>query len=82
VDGHRCAGEWITIEAMKQAVTFLNDNLTYDVPPQDLRYNLRRMPTLPKSGFVMENVRIRKPMLLETSSFAAEAPAAGCPFHG
>jgi hypothetical protein len=39
------------------------------------------MPTLPKSGFVMENVRISKPMVLEESSLAAEAAPAGCPFH-
>ncbi|UOQ74489.1 cytochrome P450 [Hymenobacter cellulosilyticus] len=73
--GHRCAGEWITIEALKQAVTFLNDGITYDVPAQDLRYDLTRMPTLPASGFLMRHVRITgqpAPTAVQTSA---------CPFH-
>ena len=79
--GHRCAGEWITIEAMKQAVTFLNDYLAYDVPPQDLRYDLRRMPTLPHSGFVMNSVRIKKSLLEQIRRVAADTEASGCPFR-
>lgn len=54
--GHRCAGEWITIELMKAALTALAA-MTYDVPAQDLSVSLRRIPTLPRSGFVMSNVR-------------------------
>ncbi len=83
--GHRCAGEWITIEAMKQAVHFLNDGITYDVPPQDLRYDLTRMPTLPTSGFVMRNVRPTgkaAPIVTPAAAANAASPAAGgCPFH-
>ncbi|TGE29898.1 cytochrome P450 [Hymenobacter metallicola] len=74
-NGHRCAGEWITIEVLKQAVTFLNTGLRYDVPAQDLRYSLTRMPTLPASGFVMRNVRVTgqlAPTAVQTSA---------CPFH-
>ncbi|GAB2776302.1 fatty-acid peroxygenase [Hymenobacter luteus] len=85
--GHRCAGEWITIEALKQAVAFLNDGIRYDVPAQDLRYNLTRMPTLPASGFVLTNVqatgkgaRAALPMPAAGSEKAA-AMAMGCPFH-
>ncbi|PZF87903.1 cytochrome P450 [Micromonospora deserti] len=55
--GHRCAGEWITIELMKRAVTNLTSTMRYDVPPQDLTVNLRRMPTLPPGGFLIANVR-------------------------
>ncbi|MFC0506880.1 cytochrome P450 [Micromonospora costi] len=55
--GHRCAGEWITIELMKRAVTNLTSTIRYDVPPQDLAVDLRRLPTLPPSGFVVTNVR-------------------------
>ncbi|MER7168938.1 cytochrome P450 [Micromonospora sp. NPDC000207] len=55
--GHRCAGEWITIELMKRAVTILTEAIRYDVPPQNLRVNLRRIPTLPPSGFVLTGVR-------------------------
>ena len=55
--GHRCAGEWITIELMKRAVTNLTTTMRYDVPPQDLALVLRRMPALPPSGFLVTNVR-------------------------
>ncbi|GIJ20980.1 cytochrome P450 [Micromonospora lutea] len=55
--GHRCAGEWITIELMKRAVTVLTDVIRYDVPPQDLAVDLSRMPALPGSGFVVTAVR-------------------------
>ncbi|MEU8296879.1 cytochrome P450 [Micromonospora sp. NPDC048909] len=55
--GHRCAGEWITIELMKRAVTNLTSCMRYDVPPQDLAVSLRRLPTLPPSGFLITNVR-------------------------
>ena len=82
--GHRCAGEWITIEAMKQAVAFLNDGLRYDVPPQDLHYDLSRLPTLPNSGFVMANVRTtgHTPPLEMPAAHATAASTGGkCPFH-
>ncbi len=55
--GHRCAGEWITIEVTKRALSYLTRNMTYDVPQQDLSFSLVRMPTYPKSGFVIRNVR-------------------------
>lgn len=56
--GHRCAGERITIEAMKLALTFLTRFMAYDVPPQDLGYSLRRIPTGPRSGFVISRIRL------------------------
>ncbi|WP_266368946.1 cytochrome P450 [Tellurirhabdus rosea] len=56
-NGHRCPGEWITIEALKVAVGFLTQSMTFDVPKQDMDYPITRLPTFPKSGFVMINVR-------------------------
>ena len=56
-NGHRCAGERVTIELMKRAVRLLTESMSYEVPEQDLRIDLSRMPTLPKSGFVISNVR-------------------------
>ena len=56
-EGHRCAGEWITIELMKVAVRFLTGSMRYDVPEQDLRVSLSRMPALPESRFVISGVR-------------------------
>lgn len=57
--GHRCPGEWITLALVKRAVHLLTQATAYDVPPQDLRIPLNRFPTLPKSRFVITNVRGR-----------------------
>ncbi len=57
---HRCAGEWITIEATKVAVKFLATCIEYKVPDQDLSIDLSRMPTFPKSHFVITNVKVKK----------------------
>ena len=53
--------------------------MTYEVPPQDLRIDLTRMPTQPASGFAMQQVRATN----STGPVAAVRPAtaAGCPFH-
>jgi fatty-acid peroxygenase len=59
--GHRCAGEWITNGVMEQAVTFLVREMAYDLPPQDLRVPLGKIPTLPRSGFRITNVRPTTP---------------------
>lgn len=55
--GTRCPGEWITIELMKKSIDFLVNDLDYQVPIQDLTFSLRRIPTLPKSRFIMTNIR-------------------------
>ncbi|MDG4799169.1 cytochrome P450 [Micromonospora sp. WMMD980] len=57
VTGHRCAGEWITIELMKRAVAALTGAMSYRVPPQDLALDLGRMPALPPSGMILDGVR-------------------------
>lgn len=55
-NGHRCAGELVTIEVMKESIDFLANNLSYRVPKQNLNYPLCRIPTLPKSRFVINRV--------------------------
>lgn len=55
--GHRCPGEWVTIEALKASVRGLL-RLSYRVPPQDLRISLSRMPARPRSGLVISDVRV------------------------
>jgi fatty-acid peroxygenase len=55
---HRCAGEWITIELMEVALDFLVNSIQYDVPAQDLQVSLTRMPTMPKSRFILSNVKL------------------------
>jgi len=54
---HRCAGEWITLALMKKVVHLLVDSMTYDVLTQDLRIDRSKLSTLPKSRFVITNVR-------------------------
>ncbi len=55
--GHRCPGEWTTIELLKVAVRVLAVELDYSVPEQDLRVRLADLPALPVSGFVVTGVR-------------------------
>ncbi|HEX8322278.1 MAG TPA: cytochrome P450 [Tepidisphaeraceae bacterium] len=55
--GHRCAGEWITIDLMKRATDFLARRIAYDVPRQDLRLAWTRLPALPNSKMVLAGVR-------------------------
>lgn len=57
-EGHRCPGQRVTIEQMKTIVAILAREMTYTVPPQDLTIDLARMPALPRSRFVMANVRV------------------------
>jgi fatty-acid peroxygenase len=55
---HRCAGEQVTVELMKAALSYLTRSVTYDVPAQDLRVSLSRVPAIPRSRFVISNVRL------------------------
>ncbi|GGO33368.1 cytochrome P450 [Deinococcus humi] len=57
--GHRCAGEWITIDLVQNALHFLTDELEYTVPVQNLRMSLRRFPARPASRLVLSQVRRR-----------------------
>lgn len=59
--GHRCAGEFATVDLVKSALRLLATEIDYAVPPQDLRVSLRRMPTLPASGMVIKDVRPSRP---------------------
>ena len=57
LNGHRCPGEWNVVEAMKVTAEFLVNDIEYDIPEQDLGYSMVDMPTTPKSGIIMENIR-------------------------
>ena len=57
--GNRCPGEWITIELLKISMDFLVNAIEYDVPLQDFSYSLRRMPAVPRSRFIINNVSRR-----------------------
>jgi fatty-acid peroxygenase len=58
--GNRCPGEVLTIKIMKLGMKFLTNHLDYEVPVQDLSYSLSRIPTLPKSRFIMSNIKYIK----------------------
>lgn len=55
-EGHRCAGEWITKDAMKTSVTALTRWMTYSVPAQDLSIHPWRAPAIPSSRFIITQV--------------------------
>ena len=54
--GHRCPGEWLTIELMKVAPDFLVNKMDYAAPKQNLKYSIIRFPSLPKSRFIINKV--------------------------
>jgi fatty-acid peroxygenase len=56
---HRCAGEWITVRLLRVALDALTYRLDYELPPQDLSVDLRRVPAMPRSGVVLRDVRPR-----------------------
>lgn len=56
-NGHRCPGEGIATEIMKTFLDFLINSIQYDVPAQDFSVNLSRIPTQPKSGFIISNIK-------------------------
>ncbi|WP_165984130.1 cytochrome P450 [Streptomyces sp. YIM 98790] len=51
--GHRCPGEAITV-AVLEALAVRLARLDYRVPPQDLGIPLRRVPSRPRSGVLIE----------------------------
>lgn len=54
---HRCPGEWIAIALMKVAVEALVKRIKYDIPQQDLHIDFSRLPAIPRSRFIICNVR-------------------------
>jgi fatty-acid peroxygenase len=59
--GHRCAGEFATVDLVRSAARLFAGEISYSVPVQDLSISLRRMPTLPASGMLIEHVRPARP---------------------
>lgn len=55
--GHRCPGEWITVAQMKAMLAVLAHEVRYAVPPQNLAVDLRRMPALPESRFIVTQAK-------------------------
>lgn len=57
--GHRCAGEWVTIEVMKVSLDFLANRMNYEVPDQDLSFSMVSIPSIPHSKVVIKNIKRR-----------------------
>lgn len=57
IKGHRCVGERITMAMMDIALDVLTKKISYELPPQDLSYSMCSIPTLPKSGVIMRNIK-------------------------
>ncbi|HWO96425.1 MAG TPA: cytochrome P450 [Bacillus sp. (in: firmicutes)] len=57
--GHRCAGEWVTIEVMKVSLDYLANRMDYEVPDQDLSFSMDSIPSIPHSKVVIKNVKKR-----------------------
>ena len=57
--GHRCAGEWVTIEVLKVFLDLFVKQMDYDVPDQDLSYSMVSVPSIPHSKFVIKNIKQR-----------------------
>ncbi|MCE7791576.1 cytochrome P450 [Salipaludibacillus sp. CUR1] len=55
--GHRCAGEWITIDIMKDSLDYLVNHLTYSMPEQDLSFSMTEIPTIPESRIIMRDIK-------------------------
>lgn len=58
--GHRCPGEDITLELIKRAIRALAAAPNTPVPAQDFSFSLSSMPTLPKSGFIIDPAPARR----------------------
>lgn len=56
--GHRCPGEFNTVRAMEVLTDFLINKISYTVPDQDIGFSLVDIPTVPKSGMILESIDI------------------------
>lgn len=56
---HRCPGERIAVELVKEAVCLLCREMEFDIPPQDLTISLANVPAGPRSGLIFSGV-VRK----------------------
>src|SRR5690606_33000534 len=59
LEHHRCPGEWLTIELMRQALEFFTKDIRYEIPPQNLTIDTRRLPALPRSGLILSGISSR-----------------------
>lgn len=81
LEGHRCAGEWLTIDAMREAALFFARRLRWTVKPADLAPDMRRLPSLPREPLTLTGVSlIPAPESSVRSSTPAARAGAPCPW--
>lgn len=54
---HRCPGEWITLALIDLAINKFSQQLSYNIPPQDLTVDLNVIPARPRSGLILSDTR-------------------------
>lgn len=55
--GHRCAGEWVTLEVMKVSLDYLVHRIEYEIPDQDLSFSMVDMPSVPHSKIMIKSIK-------------------------
>jgi fatty-acid peroxygenase len=55
--GHRCAGEYITIEIMKIVLDFFVRRMHYDLPEQEFEFSMNKIPAVPNDRVILQNIR-------------------------
>jgi fatty-acid peroxygenase len=58
---HRCPGEAVTVAITAEAVRLLCQELSWEMPPQDLGIDLARIPARPASGVLLARLRSAEP---------------------
>ncbi len=58
LSGRRCAGEYLTTATLGVALETLARHLQYEVPSQDADFDLARIPTRPRGGFLIQRVQL------------------------
>lgn len=57
--GHRCAGEWMTMDVLKTTLDFFVNHLSFTFIEQDLDYEMNEIPPVPESGVIIEGVQLK-----------------------
>ncbi|KHE69502.1 cytochrome P450 [Halobacillus sp. BBL2006] len=54
--GHRCAGEWLTIEVLKETLDHFVNRMSFEFPEQNRGFSLKKIPSVPKSKIQLTGI--------------------------
>ncbi|MFD1067924.1 cytochrome P450 [Oceanobacillus locisalsi] len=57
--GHRCAGEWMTMDVLKTTLDFFVNHLSFAFTEQDLSYEMDDFPPITKSGVMVRDIQFK-----------------------